>query len=56
MEKGKHSFQNADIFVEPFLTEWKGRKKGLPFRTFSGRRYLGGYSDHFPVYINLRKK
>jgi len=56
MEKGKHSFQNADIFDEPFLTEWKGRKKGLPFRTFSGRRYLGGYSDHFPVYINLRKK
>lgn len=56
MEKGKHSFQNADIFDEPFLAEWKGRKKGLPFRTFSGRRYLGGYSDHFPVYINLRKK
>jgi len=56
MEKGKHSFQNADIFDEPFLTEWKGRKKGLPFRTFSGRRYLGGYSDHFPVYVNLRKK
>ena len=56
MEKGKHSFQNADIFDEPFLMEWKGRQKGLPFRTFSGKRYLGGYSDHFPVYINLRKK
>jgi len=55
MEQGKHSFQNADIFDDGFLKEWKGRNKGLPFRTFSGRRYLGGYSDHFPVYINLKK-
>jgi len=55
MEKGKHSFQNADIFDEEFLKEWKGRNEGLPFRTFSGKRYLGGYSDHFPVYINLKK-
>jgi len=55
MEKGKHSFKDADIFDGEFLKEWKGRNKGLPFRTFSGRRYLGGYSDHFPVYINLKK-
>lgn len=56
IEKGKHSFQNAGIFDEEFLKEWKGRNKGLPFRTFSGKRYLGGYSDHFPVYINLKKQ
>ncbi len=55
LQKGKHSFQNADIFDDDFLKEWKGRDKGLPFRTFSGKRYLGGYSDHFPVYINLEK-
>jgi len=55
LQKGKHSFQNADIFDDDFLKEWKGRNKGLPFRTFSGKRYLGGYSDHFPVYINLKK-
>jgi exonuclease III len=55
MEKGKHSFKDADIFDKDFLQEWKGRKEGLPFRTFSGKRYLGGYSDHFPVYINLKK-
>lgn len=55
MESGKHSFQKADIFDKAFLQEWKGRQKGLPFRTFRGKRYLGGYSDHFPVYINLKK-
>lgn len=55
IEKGKHSFQNANIFDAPFLTEWEGRSKGNPFRTYSGKRYLGGYSDHFPVYINLKK-
>lgn len=24
-----------------------------PFRTYSGYRYLGGYSDHLPVYLDL---
>ncbi len=55
LEKGKHAYQNADIFDEDFLKERKGRKKGVPFRTFRGNNYLGGYSDHFPVYINLKK-
>ena len=55
LEKGKHSFKNADIFDKDFLKEWKGSNKGIPFRTFRGNKYLGGYSDHFPVYINLKK-
>lgn len=55
IEKGKHSFQSADIFDKAFLKEWEGRREGTPFRTYSGKRYLGGYSDHFPVYINLKK-
>jgi hypothetical protein len=52
--KGTHSFATADIFDEYFLTQWKGRFKGNPFRTYAGRKYLGGYSDHFPVYIRLK--
>jgi endonuclease/exonuclease/phosphatase family metal-dependent hydrolase len=51
---GTHSFAHANIFDERFLTEWKGRAKGRPFRTYRGRKYLGGYSDHFPVYISLK--
>ncbi|MDF0714677.1 endonuclease [Muricauda sp. 334s03] len=52
-EVGTHSFVKAKIFSPRFLKEWKGRYKGNPFRTFAGSKYLGGYSDHFPVYIVL---
>lgn len=53
-EKHTHSFAHANIFDERFLTEFKGRYAGTPFRTFAGNKYLGGYSDHFPVYIQLK--
>ena len=53
-EKGTHSFAHANIFDDQFLTEFKGKYKGSPFRTFAGHKYLGGYSDHFPVYIQLK--
>jgi len=53
-EAGTHSFQKAAIFAPRFLKEWKGKYKDNPFRTFAGKKYIGGYSDHFPVYINLR--
>ncbi|NHF60341.1 endonuclease [Flavobacteriaceae bacterium TP-CH-4] len=53
-EKGTHSFAHANIFDEAFLTEFKGKYRGTPYRTFAGRKYIGGYSDHFPVYIQLK--
>ncbi|MDB4292921.1 endonuclease [Maribacter sp.] len=53
-EKGTHSFAHANIFDEKFLTEFKGKYKGTPYRTYAGRKYIGGYSDHFPVYIQLK--
>jgi exonuclease III len=51
---GTLSFKHADIFDDLFLKEWSGKNKGNPFRTFKGRRYLGGFSDHFPVYLHLK--
>ncbi|MBC5992165.1 endonuclease/exonuclease/phosphatase family protein [Pontibacter cellulosilyticus] len=33
-----------------------GKYKGTPLPTFSGNTYFGGPSDHFPVFIQLRKK
>ena len=51
----KHRFSKADIFDKEFLKQFKGKYKGSPFRTYVGRRYKGGYSDHFPVYIQLKK-
>ena len=52
-EPGTHSFAKAAVFSPRFLKEWKGRYKGTPFRTYGGSKYLGGYSDHFPIYIVL---
>ncbi len=51
---GKHSFSSAKIFDDEFLKIYRGRYKGNPFRTYVGRKYTGGYSDHFPVYITLK--
>ncbi|MFH6602954.1 endonuclease/exonuclease/phosphatase family protein [Maribacter algicola] len=53
-KKRTHSFAHANIFDDRFLKEYSGKYKGNPFRTFAGKKYLGGYSDHFPVYIQLK--
>lgn len=49
------SFKQAEIFEEHFLKSWKGKRKGNPFRTFLGKWHQGGFSDHFPVYIQFEK-
>lgn len=46
----------TEIFKENFMIRRKGQYKGYPKRTFGGDEYLGGYSDHFPVYVYLTKK
>lgn len=46
----------ADIFDEKFLTQYDGKFKGQPYRTYVGKKYKGGFSDHFPVYIQLKKR
>ncbi len=53
-EKGTHSFTEANVFDKHFLTEFEGKFKGNPFRTYVGRKYIGGYSDHFPVFIQIK--
>lgn len=45
---------NASVFNAEFLQEPDDAFVGTkPFRTFQGYRYHGGFSDHFPVYIDL---
>ena len=46
----------ANIFNKPFLIRQKGKYKGYPFRSFSYGNYIGGYSDHYPVYVYLIKE
>ncbi|WP_350284203.1 endonuclease [uncultured Croceitalea sp.] len=53
-EPNTHSFKKASVFKPKFLREWKGKYKGNPYRTYAGKKYIGGYSDHFPVYVRLK--
>ncbi|MGI9530110.1 endonuclease [Lutimonas sp.] len=48
-------YLSTQIYVEPSLIQKSGKHRGSPKRTFNGSYYLGGYSDHFPVftYFNL---
>ncbi|NRD18735.1 endonuclease [Winogradskyella eckloniae] len=48
------NFHKADIFNDKFLTQYKGKYKGQPFRTYVGKKYKGGFSDHFPVFIQFK--
>jgi hypothetical protein len=44
----------AHIFDAPFLMMEDKTYFGLkPFRTYLGPRYLGGFSDHLPVYFDV---
>jgi hypothetical protein len=56
MEHGSVKIENneAHIFKADFLTEKDEKYGGIrPFRTNLGPRYIGGFSDHFPIYIDL---
>ncbi len=48
-------FIKAGIFNAPFLQDPERGKLGTPWRTYSGSRYLGGFSDHFPVYAFIEQ-
>lgn len=51
----RFEYETANIFDEDFLKIPKGKFKGSPFRTYAGKKYAGGYSDHFPVYAVFKK-
>lgn len=46
----------AKIYNAQFLKQKSGTFAGYPWRTAAGGQYLGGYSDHFPVYGILIRK
>lgn len=50
-----YRFYRAQVYSPKYLYQKTGHFRGYPFRTFGGNTYLGGYSDHFPVYIFLVK-
>lgn len=52
-DKSTYTFLRAGVFNKRFLLQPEGQFAGYPFRTHAGDTYLGGFSDHFPVYIYL---
>lgn len=52
-EKSALRFEQASVFNNYKLATWDRKFQGRPFRTYAGTRYIGGYSDHFPVLIKL---
>lgn len=49
-------YDHNEVFIRDYLIQQKGKYKGYPLRTYSGRTWLNGYSDHFPVILYLKKK
>ncbi len=50
------TINEAKVFNHEKLQNWDQKFSGRPFRTFAGTRYLGGYSDHFPILIIFNTK
>lgn len=50
------TYMKAEILKEKFMFTESGRYKGYPKRTFSFDNYVGGYSDHLPVFVYLVKE
>lgn len=48
--------ESATVFAPDWLLQAEGKYAGYPDRTYAGNKYLGGYSDHLPVYITLTNK
>ena len=55
-KKTSYGFWKAQVFNPTYLLDPNGKYKGYPLRTYAGGAYIGGYSDHFPVYLYLIKK
>ncbi len=45
----------ANIYNPEKLLVREGKYMGYPFRSFQNGKFSGGYSDHFPVYVELVK-
>lgn len=45
--------ESAEVFMPDWLLQADGKYVGYPDRTYAGNKYLGGYSDHLPVYVEL---
>jgi len=55
-EYSTYKMYKVGVFNPQYLTTQTGKYKGYPFRSFAGNNFIGGYSDHYPVYMYLIKE
>ena len=55
-----HSFENnmwgspqINVYKRPWMLQHGGKYDGWPLRTFAGKKYMNGFSDHLPVFTDL---
>lgn len=50
------SYDHNEVFIKNYLIQQDGKYKGSPLRTFGGRTWLNGYSDHLPTILYLKDR
>ncbi len=55
-DKSTLKFYQNEIFARDFMFQHEGQYKGTPKRTFGGKVWLNGYSDHLPTIVYLIKE
>jgi predicted extracellular nuclease len=48
-----YKMYKVNVFNPQYLTTQTGKYKGYPYRSFSGSNFIGGFSDHYPIYMYL---
>ncbi|WP_027377009.1 endonuclease/exonuclease/phosphatase family protein [Kaistella palustris] len=51
-----YSIYKTEIFAPPYLITREGNWKGYPLRSWSGDKFTGGFSDHFPAFVVLQRE
>ena len=52
--KLQYELNSAAVYRPLWMHDKYSKHKGAPYRTYAGPKFIGGYSDHFPVYIKLK--
>jgi predicted extracellular nuclease len=45
--------ESAGIYHPIWMQDKYARHQGAPYRTYAGPKFIGGYSDHYPVFFKL---
>jgi len=51
-----YKLNSAHVYRPVWMHDKYSKHPGAPYRTYAGPKFIGGYSDHFPVFIKLETK